>query len=186
MGKSRRDPRIHPIRSRDVRIRPCSKPRKARRLQSSTSARPSLRGPWGCLDEEAGWRRPPMRHGGGAMGRSRRDLRIHLLRGRDVRIRLWSKPRAARTSLSSRGAGAWFRGALGLLARGSRLAKSTDAPWRWRDGKISSRSTHPSASRSTKPGHIFISDARPRSCRDRVVASLIREPSPLVEGIIPP
>ena len=48
-------------------------------------------------EREAGWRRPPMRRGGGAMGRCRRDLRIHVLRSRHARIRVCATPTKART-----------------------------------------------------------------------------------------
>ena len=75
-----------------------------------------------------------------------------------------------------------FRGAWCYFLRGSESARSADAASEGRNRKISSRSKHPSSPRSIKPGQIFISRVRARSRRDRDAASLIREPSPLVEG----
>ena len=119
------------------------------------------------------------RPGDGAIRRSRQDLRICPSR--------WAIKTVSGAEGRNSRWGYKVSGAEGPVSRTSRrvsgLARRAAATWRRCDRKISSRSAHPSSPRTTKPGQIFISRVGPRSCRDRVVASLIREPSPLVEGI---
>ena len=73
------------------------------------------------------------------------------------------------------------RGDRCYFLKGHKFAGFADATSRGRDGKISSRSTHPRAPRSSKHGQIFISVVGRRSRRHREYRFFIREPSPSVE-----